>query len=152
MSCNVPATTSSSKTLRLICLLALLVGYLPIVGCSRTDPKLSFSAHCNAAIPASAKPIHSGGQYAGFDASYGFVFDVSDNKLQEQLVDEWHLKAQTPSESGFFKFAKYPWWPGDDAFLKMDENFGRSDDQNEEYWHVWHDRQNAKLYVEHGRW
>ena len=122
------------------------------VGCSRTDRKLSFSAHTNAPIPASAKLIHSGGQYAGFDASYGFVFDVSDNSLQEQLVDEWDLNAAHASESGFFKFAKFAWWPTDDAFLKMDENFSRSDDQNEEYWHVWHDQRNGKLYVEHGRW
>ena len=84
--------------------------------------------------------------------SYGFVFDVADNSLQEQLISEWDLDATTPSESGFFKFAKYPWWPSDNAFLKMDENFSRSDKQNEEYWHVWHDRLNGRLYIEHGRW
>jgi len=123
-----------------------------VAGCNRTDPKLSFSAHTKTTIPASAKQIYSGGQYAGFDASYGFVFDVADNSLQEQLIGEWDLDTTSPSESGFFKFAKYPWWPTDDAFLKMDENFSRSDEQNEEYWHVWHDRKNGRLYIEHGRW
>ena len=138
--------------MRAFSVFVLSLSYLLFVGCGRTDPKLSFSAHTKATIPASAKLIHSGGQYAGFDASYGFVFDVCDNKLQEQLIAEWHLNAASASKSGFFKFAKYPWWPTDDAFLKMDENFGRSDDQNEEYWRVWHDRLNSKLYIEHGRW
>ncbi len=123
-----------------------------LAGCNRTDPQLSFSAHTQTSIPPSAKLVHSGGQYAGVDASYGFVFDVSDTALQEQLVGEWNLQAATASESGFFKFAKHPWWPTDDALLKMDGHFGRSDEQKEEYWHVWHDRPNGKLYVEHGRW
>jgi hypothetical protein len=128
------------------------LGCMVLAGCNRTDPKLSFSAHSQSPIPASAKQIYSGGQYAGFDASYGFVFDVSDNTLQEQLIDEWGLKAGSPSEGGFFKFAAYPWWPTEDEFKRMEENFGRSDEQNEEYWHVWRDRTNSKLYVEHGRW
>lgn len=130
----------------------LLIGML-FLGCGRSEPKLAFAAHSTVTIPDSAKLIHSGVQYAGFDASYGFVFDVSDNELQKLLIDEWQLKAASESEgSGFFKFAKHPWWPTDDGFLKMDENFGRTDDQNEEYWQVWHDRSNGKLYVEHGRW
>ena len=130
----------------------LLLYCMLFLGCSRTYPNVSFSDHSKTSVPASAKLIHSGGQYAGVDASYGFVFDVSDNTLQQQLIDEWRLNAVSASESGFFKFAKYPWWPTDDDFLKMDENFTRSDEQNEEYWHVWHDRINGRLYIEHGGW
>jgi hypothetical protein len=143
---------SNEKTVRDVAILTMSLIYVFIAGCNRTDSKLSFSAHTKTPIPASAKLIHSGGQYAGFDASYGFVFDVADNSLQEQLVAEWELNGRSPSESGFFKFANYPWWPTDYAFLKMDENFTRSDEQNEEYWHVWHDRINGRLYIEHGGW
>ncbi len=113
---------------------------------------LSFSAHSKATIPASANLAHSGAQFAGLDASYGFVFDVTDDQLQEQLIDEWDLHASSPTEGTFFHFAKHEWWPTKDALLKLDENFGRSDDQKEEYWHVWRDRLNGKLYIEHGRW
>ena len=130
----------------------MLLYCMLFLGCSRTDPNLSFSGHSKISIPASAKLIQSGGQYAGVDSSYGFVFDVSDNTLQQQLIDEWRMNAVSSSESGFFKFAKYPWWPTNDELLKMDESYGRSDDQSEEYWLVWHDQINGKLYVEHGRW
>jgi hypothetical protein len=144
--------SSNEKTLRDFAIFTMSLISVFVVGCNHADPKLLFSAHTKSPIPASAKLIHSGGQYAGFDGSYGFVFDVSDNTLQEQLFDEWGLKPASPSEGGFFKFAKYPWWPTEDEFKRMDENFGCSDEQNEEYWHVWHDRINGRLYIEHGGW
>ncbi len=141
-----------SRQLHIPSFSVLLFAYLLVVGCSRTDSKISFSAHSKAAIPVSARLVHSGGQYAGFDASYGFVFEVSDNKLQDHLVDEWRLTNSPVCHSPFFKFANHAWWPPDDAFLKMDEHYGYSDEQKEEYWHIWHDRTHGKLYVEHGRW
>ena len=100
----------------------------------------------------SAKLVESGGQYAGFDASYGFAFAVSDDALQKQFVKEWNLEPAEKAGGGFFKFAKHSWWPTDDKLAKMELIFSREDKQNEEYWLVWCDQSNGKLYAEHGRW
>ncbi len=131
---------------------AILVFCLQLVGCNRSDSKLTFSAHSKLSIPKSAKLIQSGGQYAGFDASYGFAFEVSDAALQKQLVKEWNLEPAEKSGGGFFKFAKHSWWPTDNKLVKMELSFSREDKQNEEYWLVWCDQSNGKLYAEHGRW
>ena len=122
-------------------------------GCNTTDRKLSFSAHSKSSIPATAQLLHSGGQYAGLDASYGFVFSVTDDAILDQLVAEWKLtRYDSPSESGFFKFANHPWWPNAAEFSAMDPSYGRQDTEGEEYWIVWPDSKSGKLYVEHGRW
>ena len=142
----------SENPLRSIIAAALLVLCSQIGGCNRTDSKVLFSAHSKSALPQSAKLVHSGGQYAGFDASYGFVFDVTDDTLQDQLVNEWKLESSSATGSGFFQFAKHNWWPTDAEFAKMEASFSRENKQNEEYWHVWCDQSNRRLYVEHGRW
>lgn len=131
--------------------IVLLVLASQIVGCNRADYKLKFSAHSKIPIPKSAKLLQSGGQYAGFDASYGFVFEVSDDALQRQLIQEWSLKPGGGS-GGFFKFAEYDWWPAEVELAKMEPSFAREDTLNEEYWNVWRDQTTGKLYVEHGRW
>ena len=100
----------------------------------------------------SAKLVESGGQYAGFDASYGFAFAVSDDALRKQFVKEWNLEPAEKAGGGFFKFAKHSWWPTDDILAKTELIFSREDKQNEEYWLVWYDQSNGKLYAEHGRW
>ena len=123
-----------------------------IAGCNHSDSKLKFSAHTKSPLTKSAKLIQSGGQYAGFDASYGFVFEVDDDALQTQLVKEWNLESMPESESGFFRFAKHNWWPTDEKLAKMAPSFGRENKEDEEYWHVWCDRSNRKLYVEQHRW
>jgi len=132
--------------------IVVLVFFLQLGGCNRSDSKLTFSAHSKPPIPKSAKLVQSGGQYAGFDASYGFVFEVSDDVLQKQLVKEWSLEPAEKAGGGFFKFAMYGWWPTDDEFAKMEPSFAFEDMQNEEYWLVWYDQSNGKLYAEHGRW
>ncbi|AMV35378.1 hypothetical protein VN12_25030 [Pirellula sp. SH-Sr6A] len=70
-----------------------LVVMLATTGCNRTDRRLAFSAHSKSAIPKTATLIHSGAQYAGFDASYGFVFDVTDGAVVDQRVHLllWHF-------------------------------------------------------------
>lgn len=123
-----------------------------VAGCNRTDSKLKFSAHTKTPLPKSAKLIQSGAQYAGFDASYGFMFEVEDDALLNQLVEEWNLESAPESGSGFFKFAKLCWWPTDEKLAKMEPSLGRENKEDEEYWHVWCDKSNGKLYVEHGRW
>lgn len=133
-------------------LAALLVFSTLTLGGGCQDSKLSFSTHSNSKIPTSSKLIHQGAQYAGFDASYGFVFEVSDDRLQHQLIKEWGLESASGGGSRFFKFAKQEWWPTDEALSKMEINFSRTDEANEEYWQVWYDQKSHQLYIEHGWW
>ena len=137
--------------MRTIIAFAIFVLCSQIGGCSGNDSKLTFSAHSQTSVPKSAKLVHSGGQYAGFDASYGFVFEVSDDALQRQLIKEWNL-APGKTSGGVFKFAKHKWWPPEEELAKMEPSFWRDDKQNEEYWNVWGDQTTGKMYVEHGRW
>jgi len=144
--------SANAKNLFTVTATVLIVLSLPMGGCNRTDPRLTFSAHSKTPIPDSAKLVHCGAQYAGFDASYGFVFDVSDDTLENELVKEWNLEAAKDSGGGFFKFAKHEWWPTDGELAKMEPCFSREDKQKEEYWSIWRNPITGKLYVEHGRW
>jgi hypothetical protein len=128
-----------------------LVAMLATTGCNRTDRRLAFNAHSKSAIPKTATLIHSGAQYAGFDASYGFVFDVTDGAIVDQLVKEWKLEPGRTS-GGFFKFAKHTWWPNDDDLGKIEHGYSRENKESEEYWNVWYDKPNGRVLVEHGGW
>ena len=140
------------NSLRTIIATALLLLCSQIGGCNRSDSKLKFSAHSKTSIPKSAKLIHRGAQYAGFDASYGFVFETSDDRLENELIKEWNLEAAKGSGGGFFKFAKHEWWPTDGELAKMETCFSREDKQKEEYWNIWREHTTGKLYIEHGQW
>ncbi len=131
----------------------LLLSSVLLAGCNQTDGKLHFEAHFKGKVPASAKLLHAGEQYAGVDSSYGFVFSVEDDALLTELVAQWNLsRNDTPADSGFFHFANHAWWPTQAEFKTLVPNFSRENTKLEEYWMVWPDNQTGRLYVEHGRW
>jgi hypothetical protein len=131
----------------------LLLSLLLLAGCKQTDRKLNFEAQLKGKVPTSAKLLHAGAQYAGIDSSYGFVFNVEDDALLTELIARWKLnRKDSPSDSGFFRFAKHTWWPTDAEFSVLVPNFSHEYSELEEYWIVWPDNESGKLYVEHGQW
>jgi hypothetical protein len=124
------------------CVLFPLVGWWLCPG--------SYERHFTSPLPATAHLEHHLGSHAGFDASYAFVFSVTDDALRDQLIAEWNL-SPSGSPTSFVELRPPEWWKPR-SLHQADEKYERFDEQNELYWSVWVDHDSGKVYTEYGNW
>jgi hypothetical protein len=113
-----------------------------------------FGYHFDFPFPQTAKLVnyHHGW---GRDSGDEFVFAVTDDTLRDAIIKEWSLKpsiAEDDSEvMSFAKATGAPWWPPEPN-RQFSERYGRVDQAACNYWSLWVDRENGKLYAEYGNW
>jgi hypothetical protein len=113
-----------------------------------------FGHHFGFPLPATAKLVNYHHSWGFMDSGDEFEFTVTDDALRDAIIKEWNLKpAVKPNDA--VSFAKLgsgpPWWPG--ARLdQFPERYGRVDGAATNYWSLWVDRENGKVYAEYGDW
>lgn len=112
----------------------------------------SFGYHFSFSLPPTAKLVnyhHSWGRDSGDE----FEFNFTDDLLRDAIIKEWNLKPAVREDSpiSFAKFTGAPWWPGE-KLDQLPERYSRVDETACQYWSLWVDRQNGKLYAEYGNW
>lgn len=113
-----------------------------------------FSYHFSFPLPPTAELINYHHRW-GRDSGYEFEFVVTDDKLRDAIIKEWKLEPPT-TESGsdvmtFARSTGNPWWP-QDPNKQFIERYGRADEAANNYWSLWVDRANGRLYAEYGNW
>lgn len=114
-----------------------------------------YSQHFKSPLPIGSKLLQHQGSYAGFDASFIFLFQVPDDQLLNQLVRDWNLRPSVEDDHDTLSFvALQPpaWWLGQKELKSMPAQYEWIDYGKEHYRSVWVDREKGLLYAEYGGW
>ncbi|MCO6042982.1 hypothetical protein NG895_03600 [Aeoliella sp. ICT_H6.2] len=86
------------------------------------------------------------------------MFEVTDDELLNQLIDEWSLEDHSSDHfSGSFaattaKAWKVKWWPSREELEAMPRRFELYDHSRQFYHAVYCGREPDRLYLEYGNW
>ncbi len=114
-----------------------------------------YERHFKNSLPPNTRLINFIRKPGGFDVSYGFLFEISDDALLNQLIDDWGLIPSVKDDQetmSFVALSPPTWWPNQAQLEQMPIQYERVDWNNEQYWSVWLDRKNGRLFAEYGNW
>lgn len=129
----------------------LSLGASLVLVCDQATYRSQFSRP----FPESARLVHRLRDQAGFDTSFAFCFEVEDDRLLNQLIEDWQLAEvmhKTQDSMSFVALDPPSWWPSQQQLNAMPQRFERVDHVNERYWSVWVDQSGQRLYAECGGW
>ena len=141
-------TIDGIEAIRMISAVLLATSFVFLLGCSRNSP---YDRHFDRPLPQGSRLLHYKARHSGPDASYAFVFAVSDDALRDRLIIDWRLTIAYKPIS-FVALDAPSWWPTDGERDKMEEQYQWLDEEDEEFKSVWIDTKTNLLYAEYGSW
>jgi hypothetical protein len=141
------------KSRRIIILIAICTITLIVLGVALFPD--TYERHFERPLPPGARLLHHERRRAGFELKYAFVFEAPDDRLLNQLVQEWSLSPAAQDKYDTISFVSLrppPWWLNQQQLNAIHVQYEWVDRQKQRYRSVWFDRDKGRLYAEYGRW
>ena len=105
-------------------------------------------------LPGSAEVVHSDIDLAPFDQIHRFAISFTDDQARDLFIKKWRLQTGASAIMSSSSINDPSWWPRPqlDQIEQSGECYGRVDNQTEQWWTIWIDRNNQLLYLETGSW
>lgn len=105
-------------------------------------------------LPDTAEVTNAAYDFSPIDPLHRFEIAFTDDQARDLLIAKWNLQSGAGDIMTTGASNVPSWWPSGrlDQIEESGECYGRVDDQMEQWWAIWVDRENNLLYFEAGDW